>query len=60
MKNNWGFAIDGVFFAQRFPEDIKLFRIPDPPRNQYMIMGWRRDRCPPHVREFLDSIPKVV
>jgi DNA-binding transcriptional LysR family regulator len=59
IKNNRGFTISGTNIRDRFADDIKLYPVPDPGEEQYVILAWRTRGCAPHVRAFIDSVQGI-
>ncbi len=60
IKNGKGFTISGSNICERFGTDIKTYHVPKPYRVQYVIAAWRKNRCSPLTKIFLDLIDDVL
>ncbi len=56
VKNGRGFSICGKNMCERFASDIKLYPVPNPYLDQYVILAWREKGCSVLVNEFIQSI----
>jgi hypothetical protein len=59
VKTNKGFAICGKDVLDKYGDEIKTYRIDSPYINQYAILAWRENDCPPVVESFIESIPAI-
>lgn len=59
IKNGKGFTISGVNVRDRFGSDIKLYHIPKPYHDQYVIAAWQANRCSPQITKFIELIDDV-
>lgn len=59
IKNGKGFTISGANVRDRFGADIKLYHIPKPYHDQYVIAAWRHNRCSQQIREFTALIDDI-
>ncbi len=56
IKNGRGFTICGLNVCNRFGSDIKLYHIPKPYHDQYVIAAWQSNHCSPQIRAFIELI----
>ena len=59
VKNGYGFTIDGLDFAKRFPKEITLFKINHPVQEQFIILAWHENHCPDVARDFIEDTLKA-
>jgi hypothetical protein len=58
VKNNRGFAICGSNIIDRFGSDIKVFPIPSPDKDQYVILAVRQSGGSTLAEQFVKAIPE--
>jgi DNA-binding transcriptional LysR family regulator len=56
IKNNKGFCVAGSDICEHFEDDIKLFKVENPPNEQYVIIAWRDKNASDITMEFIDSL----
>ncbi len=56
IKNGKGFTISGSNVRDRFGSDIKLYHVPKPYHDQYVIAAWQNNRCSQQIKEFIALI----
>lgn len=59
IKNGKGFTISGSNVRDRFGADIKLYHVPKPYHDQYVIAAWQNNRCSPQIKEFIELIDDI-
>jgi DNA-binding transcriptional LysR family regulator len=59
IKNGKGFTISGSNVRDRFGSDIKLYHVPKPYHDQYVIAAWQANRCSPQIKEFIELIDAI-
>jgi DNA-binding transcriptional LysR family regulator len=58
VKNNRGFAICGSNIIERFGSDIKLYPIPEPSKDQFVILALRKNGSSALAEQFASAIPE--
>ena len=56
IKNNRGFCVAGADMCERFKDEIKLFKVENPPRDQHVIIAWRDTNVSEMAKTFIDSL----
>jgi DNA-binding transcriptional LysR family regulator len=60
VKNNRGFTICGSNITDRFGSDIKIFKIPEPDKEQFAILAYRNNDCSDLAEQFINAIPDLT
>ncbi|NLT13478.1 MAG: LysR family transcriptional regulator [Clostridiales bacterium] len=59
IKNGKGFAISGANIRERFGSDIKLYHVPKPYHDQYVIAAWQKNRCSAQIKKLTELIDDI-